>query len=79
VKREDKNGTVCIINISISGKISCYRAGKTEAACESTATLGMDATLVATNKVDALFSYKEYKVTFCFHDNRDVQGMFLFH
>ena len=28
---------------------------------ESTATLDMDATLVATNKVDALFSYKGYK------------------
>jgi len=28
---------------------------------ESTATLDMDATLVATNKIDALFSYKGYK------------------
>jgi hypothetical protein len=28
---------------------------------ESTATLDMDATLVSTNKIDALFSYKEYK------------------
>jgi hypothetical protein len=29
--------------------------------CESTATLDMDATLVATNKTDALFCYKGYK------------------
>ncbi|MCD6571421.1 MAG: IS1380 family transposase [Deltaproteobacteria bacterium] len=38
---------------------------------ESTATLDMDATLVSTNKIDALFSYKGYKAyqplnTWCF-------------